>query len=81
VGELERCIRSYLTTVFAAVTDLPPDESQRRYGGHASLIMMMVKASGMRVPESESEESDLDEIILRTIDRTLDEIANDASKG
>jgi AcrR family transcriptional regulator len=81
VGELERCIRSYLTTVFAAVTDLPPDETQRRYGGHASLIMMMVKASGMRVPESESEESDLDELILRTIDRTLDEIANDASKG
>jgi hypothetical protein len=35
----------------------------------------------MRVPESESEESDLDELILRTIDRTLDEIANDASKG
>ena len=44
-------------------------------------IMMMVKASGMRVPESASEESDLDELILRTIDRTLDEIANDASKG
>lgn len=81
VGDLERCIRSYLTTVFAAVTQQPLAQAQRRYGGHASLIMMMVKASGMRVPEGASEESDLDELILRTIDRTLDEIANDASKG
>jgi AcrR family transcriptional regulator len=81
VGELERCIRSYLTTVFAAVTGLPPAEAQRRYGGHAALIMMMVKANGMRVPEGVTGESDLDELILRTIDRTLDEIANDASKG
>jgi AcrR family transcriptional regulator len=82
LGHLESCIRSYLTTVFAAVTGQPFAEAQRRYGSHASLILLMVQASGMRVPEeSASEERDLDELILRTIDRTLDEIANDASKG
>jgi len=82
VGHLESCIRNYLTTVFAAVTGQPFAEAQRRYGSHASLILMMVQASGMRFPDDgASEERDLDELILRTIDRTLDEIANDASKG
>lgn len=82
VGHLESCIRNYLTTVFAAVTGQPFAEAQRRYGSHASLILMMVQASGMRFPdEGASEERDLDELILRTIDRTLDEIASDASKG
>ncbi|MCA3481422.1 MAG: TetR/AcrR family transcriptional regulator, partial [Rhodobacter sp.] len=76
------CIRNYLTTVFSALTGQPFAEAQRRYGSHASLILMMVQASGMRFPdEGASEERDLDELILRTIDRTLDEIANDASKG
>lgn len=81
VGELERCIRRYLTTVFAAVTRTSDDEAARLYAGHASLIMMLVKASGMRMPGDVSEESDLNELILRTIDRTLNEIATDAAKG
>jgi AcrR family transcriptional regulator len=81
VGQLESCIRSYLATVFAAVTGQPFAEAQRRYGSHALLILMMVQARGMLMPEAASEDRGLDELILRTIDRILDEIANDTSKA
>jgi hypothetical protein len=42
---------------------------------------MMVQARGMLMPEAASEDRGLDELILRTIDRILDEIANDTSKA
>jgi AcrR family transcriptional regulator len=80
VGELESCIRTYLTTVFATVTRTSPTESAKRYAGHASLIMMLVKGSGMRLPDADERESDLDALILRTIDRVLEEVAADAAK-
>ena len=78
---LEDGIRGYLIAVFAAVTGLALDESARRYGGHAALIMMLVKANGMRVPAVDGNETDLNVQILRTINRALDEIELDAVKG
>jgi hypothetical protein len=78
--EMERCVCTYLITVFAAVTGLPETVAAQRYVGHARLIVMLVKASDMRIPGPQTEESDLNELILRTIDKTLDEIATDAVK-
>ncbi len=80
VGKLEAEIHSYLVAVFALITGRTHEDAARRYGGHAGLVMMMIKANGMRRPTGSKAETDLNEMILRTIDRTLDEIANDAVK-
>ena len=81
LDRMETNIGHYLTTVFGLVTKLPEAEAARRYGGHAALIVMLVKASGMRIPVPGAGQTDLNNLILRTIDRTLDEIATDAAKG
>ncbi len=78
---LEDGVRGYLIAVFAAVTGQTLEDTARRYGGHAALIMMLVKANGMRVPAEDGNETDLNVQILRTINRTLDEIETDAVKG
>jgi AcrR family transcriptional regulator len=80
VGRLEAEIHSYLIAVFALVTGRTHEDAARRYGGHAGLVMMLVKANGMRRPTTSRGETDLNAMILQTIDRTLHDIANDAVK-
>lgn len=80
VQRMEAEIVGYVTTVLGLVTNVPTAEAQTRFGSHAILIMMLVKASGMRPPALQGSPGELNELILRTINRILDEIAATAVK-
>ncbi len=80
LARMETEITRYLTSVFALVTGLPPEEAVQRYGAHAALLMLLIKGSATcshgRAPQSD----DLNALILRMIDRTLAEISSDNTK-
>lgn len=80
-SQMEDEIAGYMLTVFARITGLPRDEATRRFSAHASLIVMMVKATAMHRGRNPDTRADLSALILRIIDRTLDEVVGDALKG
>lgn len=78
---MEALIVDHLVRAFALATGLDPEEAGRRYADHARLIILLVKGAGMHTPDPGARGAALTELIVRTIDRTLDEIASDAAKG
>lgn len=80
-GRMESLIVDHLCRAFALATGLSPEEAGRRYADHARLIILLVKGAGMHTPDPGARGAALTELIVRTIDRTLDEIAVDAAKG
>jgi AcrR family transcriptional regulator len=81
LSRMEDEIRRYLTEVFMRVTGRPAADAERRYSGHAALIILLVKSSAMCPPTRGTPLTDLNALVLRTINRTLDEIETDAVKG
>jgi len=84
IGEIlqrmETEIGRYLTAVFARVTGLSQDEARQRYGAHAALMMLLIKGSAICSSGANPPYAELNALILRTIDRTLNEIEQDAEK-
>lgn len=78
---MEAEICGYLTIVFGLIAARPVAEAAVRYGAHCRLLMMLVKASAMRLPQADDAAGDLNDLLMRMIDRILDEIAQDAAKG
>lgn len=76
--QMETEIAGYLTAVFAKVTGISAGEALARYRAHAQLIVMLVKGAAMRPDRISDHSSELTRLVLRTIDRTLDEISADA---
>ena len=74
VGRMEIDLTHYMTTVFSTVSGLTLPETVAKYSGHASLIILMVKASAMGAGSSGTQRADLTALVLRTINQTLDEI-------
>ena len=79
--QLEDDIHRYLLAVFAHVTGTNEAAVGQRYGGHASLIILLVKASSMCSPIQPVRLAELGDLVMRTINHTLDEIETDAAKG
>lgn len=79
--QMEHEIVGYLTSIFAKVHALPPDLARQRYYPQAMLIIMLVKASAMHPAETPDEQARLTDLLLRTIDRTIDDVSNDDVKG
>jgi AcrR family transcriptional regulator len=77
---MEDVVIGHLTEIFARVTNVPLDEARLRWSSHAELIMMLVKGSAMQRRDGDSSEN-LTALILRTVDRTLDEISRSVVKG
>ncbi len=78
---METTIASYLTQVFAAVTGLPLPEVRTRFTAHATFIVLLVKSGAMMAPQENQARADLNALILRTIDQTLDDVASARLKG
>lgn len=81
VAQMEEGIIHYLSGCFAQITGLSHAECARRYRAHALLLIMLVKATATRPARDDGEHGNLTDLILRTIDRTLDDIVAEASKG
>lgn len=73
VERMETVLITNFATVFARVTGLAPDECLDRFGAQARFLMMMIKAAATRIYGREDDA--LQSVILRCIDRTLEEIA------
>lgn len=81
VGRMEIDLTHYLTTVFSLTSGLTLPETVKRFSGHASLVVLMVKASSMHACTSGVQRADLTAVVLRTINQTLDEIPQMTLKG
>jgi AcrR family transcriptional regulator len=79
--QMETRIGDYLTAVFARITGLSPEDCAHRFHAHAVFMIMLVKASASHPGQDEGQRSNLTDLILRTIDRTIDDIVAEASKG
>ena len=80
-GLMETTIVDYLLQAFATATDLSLEQSRARFAAHAALIVLLVKSSAMMPQKAETLRNDLNAMILRIIDQTLDEVAASGAKG
>lgn len=78
---MEHEIVGYLTSVFAKVKSISADEARTRYYPQAMLIIMLVKAAAMHPAENSGAQKGLTDLLLRTIDQTIDDVAADDLKG
>lgn len=78
---MESEIIGYLTTVFARARHISELEARSRYQPHASLLVMMIKGSAMHPGQDPESRTHLTELVIRTINRVLDEIVSDDLKG
>lgn len=76
---MEEEIVGYMARVFAAETGLPVQEAHRRFVSHATYIVMLVKSAAC-VNNATTDLADLNDLIFRTIDQTLDDVASAALK-
>ena len=76
-------VTAFLTRAFSHITRLPLAEAEARFGHHASLLVMMVKATAMqgRLDASRPDREGLLQLILRIIDVILSEVASARSES
>jgi hypothetical protein len=67
-----------MTRVFAIIAKVDEDTAAARYAAHAKLMFMLVHGAITEKANNTNPQSDLTEMILRTIDRLVDEIVADA---
>lgn len=75
LAKMEGEIAAYLAQAFALATGFTPDVAQARFGAHARLIVLLVKASATHTQLPAPEGAALTVLIQRQIDGLLDEIA------
>ena len=78
---LETTIVDYLLQAFAKACGVSLEQSRAQFAAHAALIVLLVKSSAMMPQKDETLRNDLNAMILRIIDQTLDEIAASGAKG
>ena len=82
IGEIayrmEQGIVAHLIKIFSLAAKVSVTEAQLRWTAHAHLLLMMVKACAMQSPENPTT-ADLTRLVLRNINRTLDDIATSAA--
>ncbi|SNX73668.1 TetR family transcriptional regulator [Cereibacter ovatus] len=78
---MEAQIVRALVRIFARVTALAEAEAQARFAGHAGFVVMLAKAWALDAPHKRAGAADLKPLLLRTIDATLDEVADFKAKG
>jgi AcrR family transcriptional regulator len=79
--QMEAEVSRYLCIVFARVKGIAFEEAQAAYGPHARMLVMMVKASAMHPSPTPEEQIPLTALMIRTVNRILDEIVSDDVKG
>jgi AcrR family transcriptional regulator len=77
---MEDNVASNLTDIFAIETGLSREQAKQRFGAEAAFIMVLVRSVAMMSPRENSTINDLNTLILRSIDQTLDSIADSKAK-
>lgn len=79
--QVEHEIIGYLTAIFAKVKNIDAQKARDQYYPQAMLIVMLVKASSMHPAENSKAQARLNDLLLRIIDTTIDDVAADDVKG
>jgi AcrR family transcriptional regulator len=79
--QMETEITRYLTTVFARVRGITEEEALAAYSAHATLLVMMIKASAMHRLSDLNAREQLTALTIRTVNRILDEIVQADVRG
>lgn len=75
--QMEQAIVSNLVAIFARATGRGIDDARRRWAAQAQLMVLLVKGINMHCAAQTQGREHLTGLVLRMIDRTLDEIAAD----
>lgn len=81
VSRMEAEVLGYLIAVFARDTGLAITEARQRYATHATLVVMLVKASAMQISDNGGARDHLVALTLRIINQILDEVSADLAPG
>jgi len=79
--QMEAEVKTYLAAVFARVLGISEEDAQQSYSAHATLLVMMIKASAMQRSANPQEREHLTSLTIRTVNRILDEIVGTDVKG
>ena len=79
-SHMEAEIIGHLTRIFAAATGLPLAEVAERFDAQARFMIILFKSASMMAPEPGKARDDLNALILRTINQTLDDVASASVK-
>ena len=78
VQQMSTAVADALCAVFAAETGLTQKQATDRHSAAAAFIMVLYKAASCLKPTSNQANSELNAMIIRTIDQTLDDVATSA---
>ena len=78
---MEQTVTDCLVAVFAAETGLPQNEAALRFSTSAAFIMVLFKSAACLNCAQNVDQSELKSMIIRTIDQTLDDVANSSRKA
>ncbi|MDT8856413.1 TetR/AcrR family transcriptional regulator [Paracoccaceae bacterium Fryx2] len=74
LAHMESVIVTYLTRLFGHLTGIAPAEADRRFDAQARLILLLIKAAVMQMPDPARDQGALNDLILQTVDRTIEDI-------
>jgi AcrR family transcriptional regulator len=78
---MERTVTDCLVSVFVAETGLPQNEASARFSTAAAFIMVLFKSAACLNCAQNVDQNELKSMIIRTIEQTLDDVANSARKA
>lgn len=73
--ELE--VADLITRVIGLACHLPAEDAARRYGAHARMIILLVRGASTESAQDPQMQSDLKDLIMRTIDKIIGDIVTD----
>lgn len=79
--QMETTVTASLIAIFAVETGLTEKEALKQFSATASFIMVMFKAASCLNCAQEVDQSELKSMIIRTIEKTLDDVVNSAKKA
>lgn len=71
---MEQAVISHLLAIFARKAQIPVEQARGQFVAHARQILLLVKSCITQGGLSPTERTDLNALVLRNIDHTLDEI-------
>lgn len=77
---MEDNVAGNLTNIFAIETGMSPSAAKHYFAAEAAFIMVLVRSVAMMSPREDASLTDLNALILRSIDQTLDSIADRAAQ-
>jgi AcrR family transcriptional regulator len=77
--QMEQAVVTNLVTIFARATGRTEDDARRRWSAQAQMMVLLVKGINMHCAAPTPGREHLTELVLRTINKMLDEIAADTA--